>query len=184
MRSLQAGGTSHDTTGDRFVMDFPYERKELVVFAMVGVFCGFGGALYVYLHRTYVTWMRSNGCLRKFLQKNRFIYPFFVSWTVSTLAFPPWSGQLIAGGLSTHEQIENLFSNYSWTQDPEEVSAGEWAKIRHWVIPGTSASSVFATLTCYILFNFFASIVCSTLPVPFGVLIPTFKVICSSTVRY
>ena len=28
----------------------------------------------------------------------------------------------------------------------------------------------------YILFNFFASIACSTLPVPFGVLIPTFKV--------
>ena len=174
------GGASNATTGDRFVMDFPYERKELVVFAMVGVFCGFGGALYVYLHRTYVTWMRSNGCLRKFLQKNRFIYPFFVSWTVSTLAFPPWSGQLIAGELSTHEQIENLFSNYSWTQSMEEVSDGEWAKIRHWVIPGTSTSSVFATLTCYILFNFFASIACSTLPVPFGVLIPTFKVICSS----
>ena len=153
----------------RFAMDFPYERKELVVFAMVGVFCGFGGALYVYLHRTYVTWMRSNRCLRKFLQRNRFLYPLFVSWTVSTVAFPGWSGQLFASELSTHQQIEDLFSNSSWTEHPEAVG--------HWVVAGAPPSaSVFATLTCYILFNFFASIACSTLPVPFGVLIPTFKV--------
>ena len=40
----------------------------------------------------------------------------------------------------------------------------------------TETTSIFFNLVCYILFNFFASIACSTLPVPFGVLIPTFKV--------
>lgn len=39
------------------------------------VISGFGGALYVWVHRRYVFFMRSNKVLNKFLQKNRFIYP-------------------------------------------------------------------------------------------------------------
>jgi hypothetical protein len=37
--------------GTGFGMEFPYERKELIIFSIIGVFCGFGGSLYVYLHR-------------------------------------------------------------------------------------------------------------------------------------
>ncbi len=33
----------------------------------------------------------------RFLQKNRFIYPFFVSWLISTLSFPPFTGQFQVG---------------------------------------------------------------------------------------
>ena len=56
-----------------FSMEFPYDPQELFIFAMMGVCCGLGGALYVYLHRRYVLWMRSNKKLTKFLQKNRFV---------------------------------------------------------------------------------------------------------------
>ena len=54
-----------------FQMSFPYDPQELFVFATIGIFCGLGGALYVYLHRRYVLWMRANKRLTKFLQKNR-----------------------------------------------------------------------------------------------------------------
>ena len=59
---------------------------------MIGIFCGLGGALYVYLHRRYVLWMRGNKRLTKFLQKNRFIYPFLVSW----LIFMPVAALVVA----------------------------------------------------------------------------------------
>ena len=156
-----------------FKTDFPFDPQELFVYAMIGVFCGLGGALYVYLHRRYVLWMRGNKRLTKFLQKNRFIYPFLVSWLISTLSFPPWTGQFQAGDIGTHEQIHILFSNYTWSKEPTEMSVDEWDHIKHWVTPYTS---IFVNLTTYILFTFFTSILAATLPVPTGVLIPAFKV--------
>jgi len=89
-----------------FAMDFPYDPQELLVFAMIGVCCGLGGALYVYLHRRYVLWMRANKQLTRFLQKNRFIYPFFISALISALTFPGGPGKFQAADLTTHEQIE------------------------------------------------------------------------------
>jgi hypothetical protein len=48
--------------------------------------------MYVFLHRRYVLWMRGNKQLTSFLQKNRFIYPFFISFIISALTFPPGPG--------------------------------------------------------------------------------------------
>ena len=50
----------------------------------------------------------------------------------------------------------------------------EYEHIRHWRDPYTQ--SVFVSLTVYIFTTFFLSILASTLPVPSGVLIPTFKI--------
>jgi hypothetical protein len=36
--------------------------------------------------------MRGNKQLTSFLQKNRFIYPFFISFLISALTFPPGPG--------------------------------------------------------------------------------------------
>ncbi|XP_040580336.1 chloride channel protein 2 [Lepeophtheirus salmonis] len=156
-----------------FKMDFPYDPQELFVFAMIGVFCGMGGALYVYLHRCYVLWMRRNKKLTKFLQKNRFIYPFLVSLVISSISFPPGLGKYAATDIGTHAQIEILFSNYTWTSSPDQLSVDEYAHVKHWI---TDHTNVFINLSIYILQTFFLSIIAATLPVPTGVLIPTFKV--------
>ena len=52
-----------------FTMDFPFDPQELFVFALIGVVSGFGGALYVWVHRQYVLFMRSNKKMNAFLQK-------------------------------------------------------------------------------------------------------------------
>lgn len=52
-----------------FTMDFPFDPQELFVFALIGVVSGFGGALYVWVHRQYVLFMRSNKKMNTFLQK-------------------------------------------------------------------------------------------------------------------
>merc|ERR1719167_282629 len=156
-----------------FKMDFPYDPQELILFALIGVCCGVGGALYVYLHRRYVLWMRANKRLSKFLQKNRFIYPFMISFLISSLTFPYGPGMFQAADVTTHHQIETLFSNFTWVKDVGDMTVVEYEHIKHWMDPYTK--SIFVNLTVYILSTLFLSILAQTLPVPTGALIPSFK---------
>nr|XP_023018406.1 chloride channel protein 2 [Leptinotarsa decemlineata] len=154
-----------------FFMDFPFDPQELFVFALIGAFCGLGGAFYVWVHRQYVIFMRNSKTLNNFLKKNRFLYPGIVSLWVASLSFPLGSGQFLAGDLNTHEQVSALFSNFTWTR--ANLTVAQDRILAHWRTPWTG---VIVTLVCHILFNFVTSIVCSTLPVPSGIFIPVFKI--------
>ena len=70
------------------------------MFALIGLVCGVGGSLYVYVHRRYVLWMRSNKQLKKFLEKNRFIYPLIIASLISGLSFPGGLGNISISGLN------------------------------------------------------------------------------------
>merc|ERR1719397_449718 len=156
-----------------FPMEFPYDPQELLVFTLIGGCCGLGGALYVYMHRRYVLWMRGNKRLTKFLQKNRFIYPLLVSSFISAVTFPPGLGVFQAADVTTHKQIETLFSNFTWAKDESDMSVEEWDHVKHWRDPYTG--SIFVNLSIYVISTFFLSILAQTLPVPTGALIPSFK---------
>jgi len=156
-----------------FPMEFPYDPQELLVFTIIGVCCGLGGALYVYMHRRYVLWMRGNKKMTRFLQRNRFIYPFLVSGLISAVTFPPGPGMFQAADVTTHRQIETLFSNFTWARDVNEMTVDEYDHIKHWKDPFTQ--SIFVNLAVYIISTFFLSILAQTLPVPTGALIPSFK---------
>ena len=158
----------------QFPVDFPYDPKELLVFALIGVLCGLGGALYCKAHRNYVLWMRSNKQLSKFLQRNRFIYPTIISCLVSLSTFPHWAGTMIASDLPTPAQVVSLFSNFSWYRNISQTSVEQYDTIKHWQDP--YFHSIFFTLSVYAVYNFLASILALTLPVPSGVVIPTFKI--------
>ncbi|XP_055620325.1 chloride channel protein 2 isoform X2 [Toxorhynchites rutilus septentrionalis] len=154
-----------------FTADFPFDPQELFVFALIGLVSGLGGALYVWVHRKYVLFMRSNKRMNKFLQKNRFLYPGIVSLIVATLSFPHGFGQFIAGELSTHEQVHQLFSNFTWSK--YDLTVEQAAIVSNW---RTAYTDVFTNLIVYLLFTFFFSIVASTIPVPSGIFIPVFKI--------
>ncbi len=72
------------------------------------------------------------------------------------------SFQIIIGDSSTRSR-----------EDYGTMSAEEWSHVKHWETPYTD---IFTNLVIYILMTFFLSIIAATLPVPTGVLIPTFKV--------
>ncbi|KAH8312287.1 hypothetical protein KR044_010084 [Drosophila immigrans] len=154
-----------------FTTEFPFDPQELFVFALIGLICGFGGATYVWVHRRYVLFMRSNKRMNKFLQKNRFLYPGFLALLVSSISFPLGTGQFLAGELSTHEQVTQLFSNFTWSR--EDLTVEQAAVVTHWM---TNYTSVFGNLVCYLVFTFFFSIIASTIPVPSGMFIPVFKI--------
>ncbi|CAG7725530.1 unnamed protein product [Allacma fusca] len=150
--------------------EFPYDPLELVVFAVIGAISGLVGAGFVLCHRRYVLWMRGNKQLNAFLQKNRFIYPFFVTWFIASINFPFGLGQFIAGALTTHDQVVTLFSNFSWTKSNFTVE--EVTVVKHWINPFTG---IFVNIPLYMLATFFLSILASTLPVPCGNFVPVFK---------
>ncbi|XP_072383243.1 chloride channel protein 2-like isoform X1 [Diabrotica undecimpunctata] len=154
-----------------FYMDFPFDPQELFVFALMGAICGLGGAFYVWMHRQYVLFMRNSKIINNFLKRSRFLYPAIVSLLVSTATFPLGTGQFMAGDLNTHGQVASLFSNFTWTNHNVTVDQDE--VIGHWRTPWTG---VYVSLTCYVLFTFFFSIICSTVPVPSGSFIPVFKI--------
>ncbi|XP_055916791.1 chloride channel protein 2-like [Eupeodes corollae] len=154
-----------------FTSEFPFAPQELFVYSLMGVVCGFLGAGYVWLHRWYVTFIRTNKTINEFLQKNRFLYPTIIAFVVATISFPLGTGQFFGAELSTHEQLTELFSNFTWSGNDPTV--GQAAIISHWKTPGTS---IFLNLACYVLFTYVFSIICYTLPVPSGSFIPVFKI--------
>ena len=38
-----------------------------------------------------------------------------------------------AADITTHEQIEVLFSNYTWARDIEDMTPDEYSHVKHWM---------------------------------------------------
>ncbi|XP_018904088.2 chloride channel protein 2 isoform X2 [Bemisia tabaci] len=154
-----------------YTMDFPFDPQELTVFALIGVFCGLGGAGYVWSHRQYVLFMRHNKQVSAFLQRNRFLYPGFVVLAATSVSFPLGLGKYMAGDLNTHDQVSGLFSNFTWTKG--EFTVQEAQILQHWT---TDNTDVFVSLAGFMLYTYVFSIIGSTIPVPSGSFIPVFKI--------
>ncbi|XP_075233204.1 chloride channel protein 2 isoform X2 [Lycorma delicatula] len=154
-----------------FTMDFPFDPQELLVYSLMGVVSGLGGAGYVWSHRQYVLFMRRNKKMNAFLQKNRFLYPGIVVLLASSISFPLGLGQYVAGDLNTHDQVAGLFSNFTWTKGYLTVEEAEI--LRHWT---TQNTDVFISLCGFMLYTFIFSVIASTIPVPSGSFIPVFKI--------
>jgi len=76
------------------------------------------------------------------------LYPGFLALLVSSISFPLGTGQFLAGELSTHEQVTQLFSNFTWSRD--DLTVEQAAVVTHWM---TSYTSVFGNLVIYTLFT-------------------------------
>jgi chloride channel 2 len=68
---------------------------------------------------------------------------------VATLSYPNGLGRFIAGELSTHEQVLNLFTNFTWS-DPN-LNVEQAAVVKYWTNPFTD--EVFSILLCYLLYT-------------------------------
>uniref|UniRef100_A0A3Q3FVK3 Chloride channel, voltage-sensitive 2a n=1 Tax=Labrus bergylta TaxID=56723 RepID=A0A3Q3FVK3_9LABR len=158
----------------RFRLDFPFDLQELPAFAILGIACGFGGALFVYLNRLIVECMRKQKTINKFLLRKRLVYPALVTLLVSTLTFPPGFGQFMAGQLTQHESLVALFDNRTWCR---QGVAEEFDYINHhhhaWKHPQVN---VFITLILFIVMKFWMSAVATTMPVPCGAFMPVFLI--------
>uniref|UniRef100_A0A3Q3KBW2 4Fe-4S ferredoxin-type domain-containing protein n=1 Tax=Monopterus albus TaxID=43700 RepID=A0A3Q3KBW2_MONAL len=157
----------------RFRLDFPFDLQELPAFAVIGIASGFGGALFVYLNRLIVQFMRKQKAINKFLMKKRLLYPALVTLLISTLTFPPGFGQFMAGKLTQAESLVTLLDNRTWAK---QGIAEEFDYIGHsqaWKHPEVN---VFVTLVIFIVMKFWMSALATTIPVPCGAFMPVFVI--------
>ncbi|XP_068173473.1 chloride channel protein 2c isoform X2 [Antennarius striatus] len=157
----------------RFRLDFPFDLQELPAFAVIGIASGFGGALFVYLNRLIVQFIRKQKTINRFLMKKRLLYPALVTLLVSTLTFPPGFGQFMAGRLTQKESLVTLLDNRTWAK---QGIAEEFDYIGHsqaWKHPQLN---VFVTLVIFIVMKFWMSALATTIPVPCGAFMPVFVI--------
>ncbi|XP_062955852.1 chloride channel protein 1 isoform X2 [Cynocephalus volans] len=152
-----------------FRMDFPFDLKELPAFALIGICCGFLGAVFVYLHRQVMLGVRKHKALSQFLAKHRLLYPGIVTFIIASFTFPPGVGQFMAGELMPREAISTLFDNNTWVKhagDPESLG-----RSAVWIHPQVN---VVIVISLFFVMKFWMSIVATTMPIPCGGFMPVF----------
>ncbi|XP_054691862.1 chloride channel protein 2 isoform X2 [Grus americana] len=157
----------------RFRLDFPFDLQELPAFAVIGIASGFGGALFVYLNRKIVQFMRRQKTINRFLMKKRLLFPALVTLLISTLTFPPGFGQFMAGQLTQKDTLVTLFDNQTWAKQGLSDEFEYLGILEAWHHP---RSNVFVTLVVFILMKFWMSALATTIPVPCGAFMPVFVI--------
>uniref|UniRef100_A0A087Y5R5 Chloride channel protein 2 n=1 Tax=Poecilia formosa TaxID=48698 RepID=A0A087Y5R5_POEFO len=157
----------------RFRLDFPFDLQELPAFAVIGIASGFGGALFVYLNRLIVQFIRKQKTINKFLMKKRLLYPALVTFLISTLTFPPGFGQFMAGELTQGESLLTLFDNQTWAKQGIPDEFDYLGKAEAWKHPQVN---IFVTLVLFIIMKFWMSALAFTMPVPCGAFVPVFVI--------
>ncbi|XP_056329334.1 chloride channel protein 2b isoform X2 [Danio aesculapii] len=157
----------------RFRLDFPFDLQELPAFAVIGIASGFGGALFVYLNRLIVQFMRKQKTINKFLMKKRLLYPALVTLLISTLSFPPGFGQFMAGQLTQKETLVSFFDNRTWAKQGISEDFTFDTHLMAWKHP---QANVFIILVIFIIMKFWMSALATTLPVPCGAFMPVFVI--------
>ncbi|NXH76396.1 CLCN2 protein, partial [Hydrobates tethys] len=157
----------------RFRLDFPFDLQELPAFAVIGIASGFGGALFVYLNRKIVQFMRRQKTINRFLMKKRLLFPALVTLLISTLTFPPGFGQFMAGQLTQKDTLVTLFDNQTWARQGLSDEFEYLGILEAWRHPRVN---VFVTLVIFILMKFWMSALATTIPVPCGAFMPVFVI--------
>ncbi|XP_029028129.1 chloride channel protein 2-like isoform X3 [Betta splendens] len=156
-----------------FRLDFPFDLQELPAFAVVGIASGFGGALFVYLNRQFVLFMRKQKAINKFLMKKRLLFPAVVTLVISSLTFPPGFGQFMAGQLTQKETLVTFFDNLTWAKQGISHEFDYMGYSQAWRHPQIN---VFIMLVLFIIMKFWMSALATTIPVPCGAFMPVFVI--------
>ncbi|XP_055369759.1 chloride channel protein 2-like [Betta splendens] len=156
-----------------FRLDFPFDLQELLAFAVVGIASGFGGAFYVYLNHRVVKFIKKQKSLKRFIIRNRLLFPAVVTLVITTLTFPPGFGQFMAGKLTQKESVLTFFDNLTWAKQGDAHQAPYMGYAKAWLHP---QASVFVTLSIFVIMKFWMSIVATALPVPCGAFMPVFVI--------
>jgi chloride channel 2 len=67
---------------------------------------------------------------------SRFIYPSIVSVFIASLFFPSGFGRYLATTLSTKQQVNALFGNFTWLSD--DLSVEQADRLSHWDVANTN----------------------------------------------
>uniref|UniRef100_A0A914ZQB7 Chloride channel protein n=1 Tax=Parascaris univalens TaxID=6257 RepID=A0A914ZQB7_PARUN len=142
------------------------------IFALMGLFCGITGAIFIWIHRQMVLFLRRNSFMKIIFQRNWIVYPIVICAFYATLTHPIGFGRYITGEVVFSRTLKDFFMNCTWSADPSRFEACSGSVAVRW----SADESIFAELTVFVIGFYFLSIVASTLPVPAGIFMPVFVI--------
>ncbi|GMT21507.1 hypothetical protein PFISCL1PPCAC_12804, partial [Pristionchus fissidentatus] len=153
----------------RFPPGKAFSAQELPLFALLGMIVGLFSVGVIKVHRFWVLFMRRNWFFKKVFQANFFIYPLFASFIFGSITYPESLGQFMAGKVD-HSFIGDLTVSRAcktktlWAHVISHSITDNYTGLNHDV-------SIFVSLPVFIVVYFFLSILCTTMPVPSGVIL-------------
>ncbi|KAI3415891.1 Chloride channel protein 2 [Globodera pallida] len=155
-----------------------FEPEELPFFALIGLFCGFIGAGFIFFYRKVVMFLRQNSFAKRTIQNKVRSFPFRTGNLSNAHAFP------ICGTTKQYKftrTVLDFFSNCTWSKGlhhsilaPHGCSSellGTWTNHE-----GYGPYNVFLVLTLFIVTFLILSALCNTMPIPCGMFMPLFVV--------
>uniref|UniRef100_A0A914Y9N8 Chloride channel protein n=1 Tax=Panagrolaimus superbus TaxID=310955 RepID=A0A914Y9N8_9BILA len=157
-----------------------FEPEELPFFALIGVFAGFLGVLFIAVYRGLVMFLRQNRFAKKFFQKNWIVYPIVVAFIVASITYPRGYGRFLTGRFKFTKTLYDIFSNCTWSKplySPESPHGCSSELFGSWMNhEGYGPYNVYIVATLFATTFLFLSALCNTMPIPCGMFMPIFVV--------
>ncbi|KAI6190422.1 hypothetical protein M3Y97_00116000 [Aphelenchoides bicaudatus] len=152
--------------------------EELPLFALIGLFCGLGAALFIALHRKVVLFRRNNAKMKKIFDKHWLIYPVFVSILISSLTYPDGFGNYLGGEHKFSKTTHDLFLNCTWSASENSTYKCPDDLLNSWLDADEEGKelNLFVVLSTFSATFFVLTSIAITLPVPAGIFGPAFAI--------
>ncbi|XP_051844444.1 chloride channel protein ClC-Ka-like isoform X1 [Antechinus flavipes] len=161
----------------RFRVDIPFDLPEIFFFVLLGFVCGIMSCAYLFGHRRFVMFVRTNCITKNLLATDKPLYAALVALILASITYPHSLGRFMASRLSMNLYLNSLFDNQSWAllsrnsspEWPPEVDPNNlWFE---WYHP---QFTIFGTLTFFLVMKFWMLILATTIPMPAGYFMPVF----------
>ncbi|KAI6191212.1 Chloride channel protein 2 [Aphelenchoides bicaudatus] len=157
-----------------------FEPEELVFFAIVGLGCGFIGAIFIVFYRSVVMFLRQNNFAKRFFQTNWPVYPMVISFIVASITYPRGYGRFLTGRYKFTQTVLDLFANCTFTKPAHSPASPHGCTedlLFSWTNhEGFGPYNYFLVVALFSITFLFLSAICNTMPIPCGMFMPTFVV--------
>uniref|UniRef100_A0A914HYG0 CBS domain-containing protein n=1 Tax=Globodera rostochiensis TaxID=31243 RepID=A0A914HYG0_GLORO len=147
--------------------------EELPFFALIGIFCGFLSAAFIFVQRQMVLFLRHNKLAKLTFQRHWVIYPALVAFTVGSLTYPSGFGRFLGAEKRFSQTAKDFFASCTWSVPSNSSMGCAHSMLSVWTGPEGKIDPLFSLL-CFVFSYFFLNAMASTVPIPSGIFGPSF----------
>nr|XP_054601732.1 chloride channel K [Nothobranchius furzeri] len=151
-----------------FPTALPFHPLEILLFVLLGLLCGAVSCCYLFCHRWILKFTKTNTVVLKMLTTEKGLYSGLVVFCLASLTFPHSAGQYMASKYTMKDLLTSLLDSRQWSSHNASVQLDpslEWH---------SSGTSIFLSLTFFLLMKMWMLILACTLPQPAGYFMPVF----------
>ncbi|NP_956676.1 chloride channel K [Danio rerio] len=157
-----------------FSTDLPFQPFEIIIFALLGLFCSILSCIYLLCHRWALRFVKTNKPISTFLATEKSLYSAIVAFLLACFTFYHSAGHFIASELTMRQLLTSMLDGTSWYSISQNISALPEPQNTFWQAWNPPGKSYFQTLTFFIITKVGLLVVACTLPLPAGYFMPVF----------